>query len=149
MMIRRLALVIAAFLVWSAPTTGQQAPPPAQQAPPPTQGPLPPSQSQLLPQFKSSSDILRLDVSVLDGRRMPVRGLTADDFTIIDKGKAQKVSVFTEVVVAEPVVPTTGWMRDIEPDIRRNDDLNDRRLVVIVLDDAQVDAAHLQIANNV
>jgi hypothetical protein len=74
MMIRRLALVIAAFLVWSASTTGQQAPPPGQQAPPPTQTPLPPSQSQLLPQFKSSSDVLRLDVSVLDERRMPVRG---------------------------------------------------------------------------
>jgi VWFA-related protein len=149
MMIRRLALVMAAFLVWSASTTGQQAPPPGQQAPPPTQTPLPPSQSQLLPQFKSSSDVLRLDVSVLDERRMPVRGLTAADFTVLDKGKPQKVSVFTEVVVQEPVVPTTGWMRDVEPDISRNDDMNERRLIVIVLDDAQIDSAQMVVANNV
>ena len=140
MVIRRLAFSAALLLASAVPLTGQQAPPVQ---------PPPPSQSQLLPQFKSSSDILRLDVSVLDARKQPVRGLTAEDFTIIDKGKAQKVSVFTEVAVAEPVVPTTGWMKEIEPDIKRNDDMNERRLIVLVIDDAQVDSRNPRIANNV
>ena len=86
---------------------------------------------------------------VLDARKMPVRGLTAEDFTIIDKGKPQKVTVFTEVAVAEPVVPTTGWMKEVEPDIKRNDDMNERRLIVLVIDDAQIDSKNPRIANNV
>jgi VWFA-related protein len=39
-------------------------------------------------------------------------------------------------------------MREIESDVRRNDDMNDRRLIVIVLDDAQIDSKMPQIAVN-
>jgi VWFA-related protein len=136
-MLRRLALVAGVILAWSVLASGQQPPP---QSPPP-QGPP--------PTFKSSADLIRLDVSVLDNTRLPVKGLTAKDFTVIDAGKPQAITTFAAVDVPEPDVPTTAWMRDVDPDIKRNDDLNDRRLIVIVLDDAQVDSMNVRMSNNV
>jgi len=135
---KRLALVAGAILAWSVLASGQQ--PPAQTPP------QSPPQGQ---PFKSSADLIRLDVSVLDGTRLPVKGLTVKDFTVLDNGKPQPISAFAEVEVPEPEVPTTAWMRDVDPDIKRNDDLNDRRLIVIVLDDAQIDSMDPHIANNV
>lgn len=136
---KRLALVAGAIVAWSVLASGQQQPP-AQSPPPPQQG---------APTFKSSADLIRLDVSVLDGTRLPVKGLTAKDFTVLDAGKPQPISAFAEVEVPEPEVPTTAWMRDVDPDIKRNDDMNDRRLIVIVLDDAQIDSTDPHLANNV
>lgn len=135
-MIRRIALVFVVFVTWSALVVGQQTPP---QTPPP--GPR--------PQFKSTAEILRLDVSVLDKTRLPVRNLTIDDFIVTENGKPQPLTAFAEVLVPDPIVPTTAWMKDIEPDIKRNDDLNDRRLIVIVLDDAQISSRNMRIAENV
>lgn len=136
-MVRRLAVVAGAVLAWSVLVSGQQAPP---QTPPPQGGP---------PTFKSAANIIRLDVSVLDNTRLPVKGLTEKDFTVIDAGKPQTITTFAAVDVPEPSVPTTAWMRDVEPDIKRNDDMNDRRLIVIVLDDAQVDSMNVRMSNNV
>jgi VWFA-related protein len=136
-MIRRLAIVAGVVLAWSVLASGQQPPP---QSPPP-QG--------LPPIFKSSADLIRLDVSVLDNTRLPVKGLTAKDFTVLDAGKPQPITTFAAVEVPEPDVPTTVWMRDVEPDTKRNDDMNDRRLIVIVLDDAQIDSMNVRMSNNV
>jgi len=76
-----------------------------------------------------------LDVSVLDKDRRPVRGLTADDFTIVEEGKPQSLDTFKAIDVDDVVdVQTAPWVRQVPPDIRRNDDLKDRRVVVIVMD---------------
>ncbi|HEX5070699.1 MAG TPA: VWA domain-containing protein [Vicinamibacterales bacterium] len=136
-MLKRLALVAGVLLVGSVLASGQQPPP---QTPPPQQG---------APTFKTSAELIRLDVSVLDNTRLPVKGLTASDFTVLDAGKPQPITAFAEVEVPEPEVPTTAWMRDVDPDIKRNDDMNDRRLIVIVLDDAQVDSTDPNMAANV
>ena len=48
------------------------------------------------PQFRTSIDIVHMDVSVLDSRRRPVRGLTPADFTILENGKPQPVAMRTE-----------------------------------------------------
>jgi VWFA-related protein len=101
------------------------------------------------PQFRSTSELVRLDVSVLNGDREPVVGLDAGDFRIFENGKEQTLSAFAEVNVPQPIVPTTPWMRDVDPDIKRNDNLNERRLILIVLDDAQVPFGNVRIAENV
>ena len=44
-----------------------------------------------LPSFRSGIDIVELDVSVLGKDRMPIRGLTAADFTVLEDGKPQPV----------------------------------------------------------
>lgn len=60
-------------------------------------------QSQAPPQapepltFASDVRMIRLDVSVVDGRGKPVRGLTAGNFSIVENGKAVALDVFEAV----------------------------------------------------
>jgi hypothetical protein len=44
--------------------------------------------------FRASSRLVTVDVAVTDQKRQPVTGLKADDFTLEENGKKQKVSVF-------------------------------------------------------
>jgi VWFA-related protein len=90
-------------------------------------------QDQKPPQFRGRTDLVTLDVSVLDRNRQPVRGLTAADFTIKEDGKLQSVESFASVDIPDPVPPSAAWMRDVAPDVQSNQ-LDDRRLVVMVLD---------------
>lgn len=91
------------------------------------------------PQFRAAVDLVHLDVSVLDKDRRPVRGLSAADFIVLEDGKPQAVSTFAAVDYPDVEPPTTPWMRNVDPDIRRNDTLEDRRLFVIVLDDGMAE----------
>jgi VWFA-related protein len=99
-----------------------------------------------VPTFRTGVDLVYLDVSVLDRDRKPMRGLTADDFELFEDGKPQVVSTFSAVDIPDAVEPSTPWMREVAPDTQRNDTLNDRRLFVMVIDDAtaQVDVAALK-----
>ena len=88
------------------------------------------------PQFRAGVELIQLDVSVLDGKRQPVRGLTADDFTVLDNGTPTPIRVFTPVLLAastrsnEPV-----WWRDAPPDVTTNSvGTQDGRVVVILMD---------------
>jgi len=90
------------------------------------------------PQFRAAVDLVHLDVSVLDRDRRPVRGLRAEDFTIVENGQPQAVTTFAAVDLPDPEPVTTTWMREIVPDVRRNDEVADRRLVLLVMDDATI-----------
>ncbi|MEX2662635.1 MAG: VWA domain-containing protein, partial [Vicinamibacterales bacterium] len=90
------------------------------------------------PQFKAATELIRVDVSVLDRDRQPVRGLTAADFTIRENGQHQAVAAFAEITLPDPEVFPSTWMREVAPDTVRNDDVSEHRLVVIVMDDAMV-----------
>jgi VWFA-related protein len=89
-------------------------------------------------QFRAEVDLIRVDVSVLDRDRQPVRGLAAADFTIRENGRAHEIAAFAEITLPDPETLPTGWVRDIAPDTVRNEDLSEHRLIVIVLDDAMV-----------
>ena len=91
---------------------------------------------QPLPSFRSGIDVVRLDVSVLDKDRRPVRDLTAEDFTITVDGTPQPIVGFEAIVLPLPEPPTAAWMRDVAPDLRTNA-LSEPRLFVIVMDDVQ------------
>jgi VWFA-related protein len=114
-------LVVAVVLV--ATPAAQQTPQPA-----PPQKPV--------ARFETRVDLVTVDVSVLDGDRRPVRGLTAADFTILENGKPQEIQAFSAVDLPDVEVASAPWIRDVAPDVTRNDDLADRRIVAIVLDDA-------------
>jgi VWFA-related protein len=92
---------------------------------------------QQQPTFKSGIEIYHLDVSVLDQKRQPVRGLTAADFTVIEDGKPQKIVAFSAVDVADAIAPRAAWMRDVTPDVASNQ-FREQRLVLIVIDDATI-----------
>jgi VWFA-related protein len=109
-MLRRIALAVAVLYLQSA----------APQTP--------------LPTFRTGVDVVQLDVTVLDKDRHPVRGLTADDFTILERGKPQPIVAFSAVDVPAPAPSAATWMRDAPVDVVSN--AENRRLVTIVMDDA-------------
>jgi VWFA-related protein len=105
------------------------------------QTPPPQTPAQQPPVFRSEIDVIRLDVSVLDKNRKPVRGLTAADFTVVEDGKPQRIVAVSEIDAADADPTPSAWMRHVAPDIATND-LNDRigdgRVFAIVMDDANV-----------
>lgn len=90
------------------------------------------------PQFRSTVDTVHLDVSVLDRNRRPVRGLTPADFTILEDGQPQQIAVFQAVDIPDPEPPTAPWRREVALDVATNDGLQDRRLFLIIMDDATI-----------
>ena len=67
----------------------------AQSAAPPL---APPAQSQgNQPVFRGAVELIQLDVSVLDGKRQPVTGLNASDFTVFENGVQRPVRAFASV----------------------------------------------------
>lgn len=101
---------------------------PAQQPAPPPPGPQ--------PTFQTGTDIVRLEVSVLDKDRQPVRGLTAADFTVREDGRDRPVVAFTQVELppAASPMPVASWVRDAPRDVVDNAHVNEGRLVVIAFD---------------
>ncbi len=89
--------------------------------------------------FKGGVELVQLDVAVLDAQRHPATGLTAADFTVLEDGKPQSIVSFHEVTAPEPDGSLVGWMRDVVPDVRTNA-AEERRLFVVVIDDASIGA---------
>jgi len=114
---RRTARLLLIALAALAATLGAQAPAPQ-------------------PVFRGGTDLVQVDVSVLDGKRHPVRGLTAADFQIFEDGQPRDVQAFTEVDLPDRVAPQdAAWTRDVPADVASNRTTqDDGRLVVILLD---------------
>jgi VWFA-related protein len=89
------------------------------------------------PTFRSDVNIVRLDVSVLDKERLPIRGLTAADFTVLEDGNVQPISAFEAVDLPDWTQAGASWMRDVAPDVVTNR-VAAQRVIVIVLDDVNV-----------
>jgi VWFA-related protein len=86
------------------------------------------------PSFRTRADLIQLDVSVLDEHGNPIRGLTADDFTILDRGVPRPVAGFAAVDLPDWPADAAPWIREIGPDVVANHP-DARRAVVIVMDD--------------
>jgi VWFA-related protein len=91
--------------------------------------------------FKTGIDVVQLDVSVFDKDRRPIRGLTKDDFTILENGKAQPIEAVIPVEITEPTPPSAAWLRDAPLEVVTNR-REARRLVAIVMDDATTGYDH-------
>lgn len=91
------------------------------------------------PQFRAETELVTLDVTVLDSRRRPVRGLTAEDFVIVDGDARRPVAAFSEVNL--PPVESRAFARPLDgtdpgipaPDVATNASA-DGRLVTIMFD---------------
>jgi VWFA-related protein len=121
----RIALAFALIVFAGARPQPHQQP---QQPPPP---------GQQAPTFRTRVSIVQLDVTVLDKDRRPLRGLTQADFTILEDGKPRPIAGFTSFDIDDTPASATGWMRDIPPDVVTND-RSERRLFVLVMDDAMI-----------
>ena len=92
------------------------------------------------PVFRAGIDLIQLDVSVLDRQRHPVRGLAAEDFTVLVDGQPRPVVTFRPVdVPPPPPTPAAPWVRDVAPDVVTNVRPNGR-VVAIVIDDGSFGA---------
>src|SRR5437867_10867172 len=102
-------------------------------------GQTPPASSQAQPQqptFKAQVEYVEVDALVIDRTGNFVRGLTKDDFQVLEDGKAQTISTFTLVdIPVERYDKPLGAALPIEPDVRTNERPFDGRVYVMVIDD--------------
>ena len=93
------------------------------------------SQQQQRPIFRASAELVEVDVVVRDADGHPVRGLTADDFIVLDRQQPQAIETFREILPE----PDPDGLPDVPPeifiDVSANTDERADRLVVVVLDD--------------
>jgi VWFA-related protein len=88
------------------------------------------------PVFKSTVDLVQVDVVVTDADGIPIRGLTQGDFTVSDRGRPQAISAFDEVshVYSATALPLVG----VRSDVADNRTAQSQRLVVVVVDDLHI-----------
>ena len=104
----------------------------------PPRTPPPPAAPGQVPVFRGRTDLVELDVSVLDKNHQPVRGLTAADFIVKEAGKPQNVVVLHEMDMDDAPPPAVAWMRDVTPDVTTNALDPSARMTVILIDDALI-----------
>jgi VWFA-related protein len=106
---------------------GQQQPPPAATAPAEQQPPV---------TFKVEVNYVEIDAVVTDATGTFVRGLTKDDFEVVEQSKPQTISIFSLVdIPVEPSDPPLYAKAPIDPDVRSNNREFDGRVFILVLDD--------------
>jgi VWFA-related protein len=102
---------------------------------------------QSQPTFRTGVDVVRLDVSVLDSKRRPVRNLTAADFTVLEDGEPRSILAFSAIDVPDAPDHAVAWLRDVGSDVATNR-LDTRRIIAIVMDDCHTNVADGQLARS-
>jgi VWFA-related protein len=89
------------------------------------------------PTFRAKTEAVALDVTVVDRDGSPVRGLTTQDFRLFEDGSPQSITTFTAVDLpdVERAGPTP-FLLYAPRDVRRNEDVKEGLILVLVLDDA-------------
>ena len=87
------------------------------------------------PQLRTRVDLVTIDVTVLDGNRRPVTGLSAADFILLENGQPQEIRVLDEISVEASESLAAGWLKAPPVDVAANRH-DESRLFVLVIDDA-------------
>lgn len=91
------------------------------------------------PVFRTNTELVEIDVVVVDKSGEPVQGLTRDDFILHDRKKPQAIETFLEVRRdLERVRESDRLPAGVRPDVASNSSAQAGRLVVLVLDDLHV-----------
>jgi hypothetical protein len=85
------------------------------------------------PVFRAGVDVVQVEASILDADRRPVHGLTRENFQVFENRQQQEIVDVQEILLGtEPTPPV--WADAVKADVATND-LVDRRLLAIVMDD--------------
>jgi len=87
--------------------------------------------------FKTTTQIVRVDAVVVDKDGTPVRGLTADDFEILDRQTRRPVETLEELAFDRPPADLRNTLPDRLTSADNADVANDRR-VILVIDEPRV-----------
>ena len=154
---RILVALLLASLVWGS-VWGQDQQQPASPTAPAQAGttvkPQTGKQIQSGP-IRATSDVVRIDVEVTDKSGKPIKGLKAEQFTITDDGKPQKISSFSysdiekietagEVDAAPVVVPVDAPATSAGPAEAKSEQTRDRRMMVLFFDLTSMQTDDLQ-----
>ena len=84
------------------------------------------------PAFRSTVDVVRVEATVLDKDRHPVRGLTAADVSVLENGQERPVAFAPVDLPRTPpsMEKTAAWLRDAPRDVVNNDGPDAGRLVL-------------------
>ena len=85
------------------------------------------------PVFRARTELVQLDVVVVDDKGRAIVGLTKDDFEILDKGRPQRVATSEEVAHAKKA--TSLFPPDVRRDVADNLASAADRLIVVIMDD--------------
>ena len=91
------------------------------------------------PTFKSGVNLVEVDVVVTDKAGQPVRGLTREDFEVLEDGKNVGIEAFTAIdLPAAPAGEKVGSLDRSAVSMASNDQAEDGRVLLIVMDDYHV-----------
>lgn len=93
------------------------------------------------PVFRSSTELINVDVVVSDTDGRAVRGLTAKDFVLTDRRKPQAIVTFGEVSherASAASARTTLFPASLPLDVTDNQSSQADRLVIVVVDDLHI-----------
>ena len=117
---------ILSLLTLTVLAAGAQQPPPA---------PIPPGAQIDTPIFRSTVDAIELDAFVVDANGVPVTGLTADDFEILDEGRRQEITLFGAVnIPIDRIESGKAQPISLVPDVRTNE-RPEGRIYLIAVDE--------------
>lgn len=100
---------------------------------------LPPQGQQ--PTFRSRIDLIQVNVVAVNEAGEHIYGLTAADFTLLDRGTAQKIATFQEIGADRQRTGTKAAPRppaQVRRDVASNQVNELDRLVVLVIDDLHI-----------
>src|SRR5215468_6101693 len=94
-----------------------------------------------VPTFRVQVDAIEIEAFITDEQRRPVTGLTREDFEILEDGKPQVITSFSQVDIPfEPRAGTRDLSAAVDPDVVANDN-SDGRVYMFVLDEVPPDIA--------
>ncbi len=90
--------------------------------------------------FRVRTDLVQVDVVVVDKQGNPVTGLTKDDFVILDRKKPQAIEVFEEFKYSaeEAALRPGAFPPQLTLDFASNQSAQSARLILIVIDDLHI-----------
>jgi len=103
------------------------------------------------PSFRAGVELVQLDVSVLDDKRQPVRGLTEAEFAVLENGKPRPIRAFSAIdLPARNRATEAAWAGGVPPDVGTNEiGQQDGRLVIILMDRSMTSGNPVVIARRV